>query len=429
MSAPQDPPCLQYPEDLGIHTPASMTLEMAANMLQRAVQMAATVPFVWSYIDKPKEGQVALIYNPPGQPFPMDGLRYVDNETRGAIGVPGGRELETSEVKLGFIPGEQFATRTRRTYRLRKGGHPSLVLVHWFRGAQQATVPPHIATLPARAYPLRTITDQPATFVVGEKTGQKIPAGTRITIPGTSTTFLLPGPIASAHLQSGSPGGMSPGMGGGGGMPGSGMPVGGVGGPGMGGGPGGLGMSGPGMGQPGGGPGMGGLGPGMGGPGPGIGGPPAMGGQGPYSPQQMLVQQNANMAEMERRRGVPPGGAGMPRAQQGTRAPLPRMEDDDSGDELESVSTRTLAKTRYLRNHDYMNQVFAYAAYGDKSLPTKPVTEIYSEWKKDEMEDKIVRSSAFLCSLSRVLVLPHGPSYLFISATAVHPLPTVIELL
>lgn len=124
----------------------------------------------------------------------------------------------------------------------------------------------------------------------------------------------------------------------------------------------------------------------------------------------MLVQQNANMAEMERRRGVPPGGAGMPRAQQGTRAPLPRMEDDDSGDELESVSTRTLAKTRYLRNHDYMNQVFAYAAYGDKSLPTKPVTEIYSEWKKDEMEDKITQLSNEIVGLENAAEERRGKS-------------------
>lgn len=56
------------------------------------------------------------------------------------------------------------------------------------------------------------------------------------------------------------------------------------------------------------------------------------------------------------------------------------MEDDDSGgehcsilhssqfdpvlDEMDGISTRTLALTRYKRNHDLMNEVFVHAAFG-----------------------------------------------------------------
>ncbi len=40
-----------------------------------------------------------------------------------------------AEVKFGFIPGiDSMAYRVRRRYRLQKGGHPQLVLVHYSRG-------------------------------------------------------------------------------------------------------------------------------------------------------------------------------------------------------------------------------------------------------------------------------------------------------
>jgi hypothetical protein len=33
-------------------------------------------------------------------------------------------------------------------------------------------------------------------------------------------------------------------------------------------------------------------------------------------------------------------------------------------DELETISTRTLAQSRYQRNHEFMNDVFVQAAFG-----------------------------------------------------------------
>ena len=43
--------------------------------------------------------------------------------------------------------------------------------------------------------------------------------------------------------------------------------------------------------------------------------------------------------------------------------PPTRLEDDDSADESDMISTRTLALTRYKRNHEFMNEVFMYAAF------------------------------------------------------------------
>lgn len=44
-----------------------------------------------------------------------------------------------------------------------------------------------------------------------------------------------------------------------------------------------------------------------------------------------------------------------------------RMEDEDSGDEHEHISTRSLALARYKRNHEFMNEVFMHAALGTSS--------------------------------------------------------------
>ena len=75
-------------------------------------------------------------------------------------------------------------------------------------------------------------------------------------------------------------------------------------------------------------------------------------------------------------------------------------------DETEQISTRTLALNRYKRNHDIMNEVFHYAAYGpfyfrapnscrltrhtgDKNAP--PPLRPYSIFKQSDLEEKAVR--------------------------------------
>ena len=47
-----------------------------------------------------------------------------------------------TEVKFGFIPGvDQSAHRIRRRFRMQKGGHPQLVLVHYSSGQHNGTSP------------------------------------------------------------------------------------------------------------------------------------------------------------------------------------------------------------------------------------------------------------------------------------------------
>ena len=46
-----DSPCLRFPENLGLHP--NVTIEAAANMLARAAQLSLTIPYSWTFIDKP----------------------------------------------------------------------------------------------------------------------------------------------------------------------------------------------------------------------------------------------------------------------------------------------------------------------------------------------------------------------------------------
>jgi len=133
--------------------------------------------------------------------------------------------------------------------------------------------------------------------------------------------------------------------------------------------------------------------------------------------RDVLAQQNRDMEALERRgreraRGMPPGAGpqsvgvpgGAPGMQQQRPVGGPRLDDDDSADEIDQISTRSLALTRYKRNHELMNEVFMYAAFGD---PTKTITDRsaaaavttpYSIFNTEKMEEKIV---CFLLSLAQ----------------------------
>lgn len=78
-------------------------------------------------------------------------------------------------------------------------------------------------------------------------------------------------------------------------------------------------------------------------------------------------------------------------------------------DEAEQISTRSLALTRYKRNHDLMNEVFMYAAFGDpvkraeaQSKTAKREEEKietpFSIFDTGEMDVKIVRFYSLLFS-------------------------------
>ncbi|KAF9235672.1 hypothetical protein BU15DRAFT_51129 [Melanogaster broomeanus] len=313
-----DAPCLRFPENIGLH--ANVTIEVAVNMLARAAQLSLTVPYSWTFIDKPVEGQVVLIFLPNPAQFPNDGIHYQDQETRYALPASGSREIEVMEVKYGFVPNSQetAAWRVRRRYRLLKGGHPQITLVHYTRGPAIQIVP-SLLNSPIRQYPLRPITE-PAVYVMGDKAGQKVyPPGAGPPPPQ--------GPMAmNPQMMAMNQQGMNPQT---------------------------MGM-----------------------------GPQAMG----MNPQAMLAQQNSNMEALERRRERE--RARERSGSMGGRPAPPRLDDDDSADEVDMISTRTLALTRYRRNHELMEDIFKQASFGNVVPSTPPA---YSIFDKAELESKVAK--------------------------------------
>ncbi|KAF5309335.1 hypothetical protein D9611_014001 [Ephemerocybe angulata] len=327
QQATQDGLCLQYPDPLP-HS-AEVSLETAVTTLMRAIQMSENRPFHYRYIDKPAEGTMAMLFLDPRARFPNDGIRWQEPDTVRLIPAGGGRELEVSESRFGFVPGsqDQNAWRLRRRYRLVKGGHPSLVLVHYTRGPP-APISPGVANLPVRVYPLRTV-NEPPTIVIGDKAGQKFYP------PGTPGPGMQPPPPPSAVNAPGGPT-----------IPG---------------------------------------------------GPPGMGNMAfnhPGATAAMVNQQNAAMEQLERRRErerEKERAAARERA--GSTSGRPQhINDDGSDDETDQISTRTLALTRYKRNHEFMNDVFRQAAFGDKNRPPQPSP--YSIFNKEDLERKTAQLQA-----------------------------------
>ncbi|KAJ7807300.1 hypothetical protein B0H14DRAFT_2873734 [Mycena olivaceomarginata] len=255
-AAQADGLCLRFPESIGMHR--ELTIDAAAVLLLRGTSHAMGVPFSWGYVDKPQEGQTLLLFIPGQSPFPNDGIRYQEPETKYTVSVT---IQGTPRVKFGFVPGmDAGAFRQRKRYRMTKGGHPQMILVHYSRGPV-AQIVPALMNQPVRTYPLRVF-NEPAVYVVGDKAGQKVyPPG--------------------AGPQTGGMGGMPMGMG--------------------------------------------------------------------FNPQQaMVARQNNDMALLERRREQEQ------RARAGSNARPARVEEEDSGDENDTISTRALSLTRYRRNHDIM---------------------------------------------------------------------------
>ncbi|KAJ3868863.1 hypothetical protein EV359DRAFT_31371 [Lentinula novae-zelandiae] len=115
-------------------------------------------------------------------------------------------------------------------------------------------------------------------------------------------------------------------------------------------------------------------------------------GMGAFNQQQaqaLIAQQNSNMEMLEARRThslAPPG-----RRPVGAPGGQGSPDDDDSGDEIDSISTRTHALMRYKRNHDLMNEVFVKASFGDSKPPTSP----YAIFDKKELDEKAVSLFTF----------------------------------
>jgi len=154
--------------------PTPFTIEAACNFLVKAIFICQQHPFAWMPIDKPLDGHGYLVWMAQHNAvFPNDGIRYLDQEVRYEVPV-GGRMMEVHEIKYGFIPNtsEVQAGRTRRRYRLIKGGHASLFFIHYTFGPAQP-VPTALQKEAVRVYPIRTV-DEPRVFVLGERAGQRV---------------------------------------------------------------------------------------------------------------------------------------------------------------------------------------------------------------------------------------------------------------
>ncbi|KAH6704052.1 hypothetical protein BKA61DRAFT_493798 [Leptodontidium sp. MPI-SDFR-AT-0119] len=116
--------------------------------------------FYWTYLDRPADGTVLLVWQSPqlGSDFPSDGYIWSPGESPFAIEVTGGYTLEMYQQKTGYAPNEPIATHTRRRYRLmasrtNPGGpspDPSLWIIHYTQCEPQDRVPSNVIPVDIR---------------------------------------------------------------------------------------------------------------------------------------------------------------------------------------------------------------------------------------------------------------------------------------
>jgi len=73
--------------------------------------------------------------------------------------------------------------------------------------------------------------------------------------------------------------------------------------------------------------------------------------------------------------------------------------DEDEEIEKEMISTRTLALTRFQRNHEFMDEVFMQAALGDKHPPKRKSP--WSIFDASELESKAAKLTTEITELQR----------------------------
>ncbi|KTW26475.1 hypothetical protein T552_02956 [Pneumocystis carinii B80] len=143
-----------------------LSIESITDMLLKAPGVVQKVPFVWNFIDKPVDGQIFLVWLSPESSMhpPPDGLQYMDSENCYRIDI-GGNTVEIFEHKYGFHPvTESHASRIRRRFRLVKGGNDQLWLIYYLRSSENDRLPANSQTAipqPPRTYPLPFIQNKP----------------------------------------------------------------------------------------------------------------------------------------------------------------------------------------------------------------------------------------------------------------------------
>ncbi|TVY82366.1 SWI/SNF and RSC complexes subunit ssr4 [Lachnellula suecica] len=113
-------------------------------------------PFYWTYLDKPVDGSILLVWQSSsiGTNFPSDGYVWAPPENRYQIDVQStGYSLEMFHHRIGYAPGEHVAAHSRRRYRLNPPRDPnanvpapdmSLWIVHYMQAEMNERVPSNL---------------------------------------------------------------------------------------------------------------------------------------------------------------------------------------------------------------------------------------------------------------------------------------------
>ncbi|KIM30738.1 hypothetical protein M408DRAFT_15260 [Serendipita vermifera MAFF 305830] len=285
-------------------------IELITTTLYRQMAMSVNVPYKWSFIDQPKDGEIYLVYH-RGGPL-TDGLMYLEQEHRSMVPKQGhSPDIECFEARQGFIPGQDNqAFRIRRRFHIvRPPGNHNLFLVHYSRSQQPVPVAAHLHQN-IRNYPLPGL-PHINIFVAGPRTGQMVHDDeARQLLADTQARA----PEAFHHQQ----------------HPGA--------------------------------PGYAGV-------------------------AQDLSAQTSIMRELERKkRAMAP--------------PQARRDDEDSPDEDSAVSVRTLALSRYKRNHELMEEVFQRAAFGIRKAD-QPLEDSLPPLTLESINEKLAIAQKDVAELER----------------------------
>ncbi|TVY35797.1 SWI/SNF and RSC complexes subunit [Lachnellula subtilissima] len=128
-------------------------------------------PFYWTYLDRPIDGTILLVWQSPsmGTDYPSDGYVWAPPESRYQVDVAGGYSIEMFHHRTGYAPGEPIAVHARRRYRLHPSRDPnstgptpdmSLWIIHYLQAEPNDRLPssmipinPHLqTTMNTRAY-------------------------------------------------------------------------------------------------------------------------------------------------------------------------------------------------------------------------------------------------------------------------------------
>ncbi|KAH6666105.1 hypothetical protein B0J14DRAFT_643388 [Halenospora varia] len=146
----------RFPQLLQLHP------DKVAEWLQNAPRIArAEAPFYWTYLDRPADGNILLVWQSPvqGTEFPSDGYVWAPGETVFQLDI-GGYLLEMYHQKTGYAPGEPVATHSRRRYRLVPSRNPnaaghappdsSLWIVHYGQAEVNDRIPSNMIPVDMR---------------------------------------------------------------------------------------------------------------------------------------------------------------------------------------------------------------------------------------------------------------------------------------